>query len=176
MLASQVESDINSFSTEMKLMLLLSVKEIDETKKYAIQEILDQVLNWNLFLTVLQYHRTYPIVYQNISKIKFLNIPETVLSNLKQKFKGNMINILKFTGELIRLMKVMKQNEIRAISLKGPLLGMEIYGDLALRTSRDLDILIDCTEIERVEKILLNIGYQRIDPDFSLTAKQKTCL
>lgn len=101
------------------------------------------------------------------------NIPEYVFSELQQKYKDNVVKLLKFTGELISLMNLMKQNGIRAISLKGPILGNEIYGDVSLRTSKDLDILIDCKDIEKVEKILLDRGYKKSGVDFPLTVKQR---
>lgn len=154
MLDRAIKNEINSFSLEMKLMFLLSVKEIDEEKVCVIQKILEQNLDWDLFLNIAQYNRTYPIVYKNISKLINLRIPEPVFNKLEQSYKGNTLHVLKFAGELIRLMDLMKKNEVRAISLKGPLLGIEIYGDVSLRTSRDLDILIDCNDLEKVEKIL----------------------
>jgi len=148
MLARAIKSEINSFSLEMKLMILLSVKEIAEKEVCTIQKILEQDLDWDLFFNIVKHNRTYPIVYKNISKMINLNIPEYVLSTLQQWSKRNTVNLLKFTVELIRLMDLMKKNEVRAISLKGPLLGIDIYGDVSLRTSRDLDLLIDYKDIE----------------------------
>lgn len=173
MLAKQINEQINNFSVEMKLVILLSRKEINKKEEFNIREIIGQNINWDLFIEIVQYHRIYPMVYKNIIKISNLNIPEYVIKKIKQRYKVNMMNLLKFTKELINLMELMEQNEIRAIPLKGPLLGMKVYSDVSLRTSKDLDILVDIKDIEKVEKILLHIGYKRIEPNFSLTLKQR---
>ncbi|AZV56468.1 nucleotidyltransferase family protein [Clostridium sp. AWRP] len=173
MINSQIKEEISELSPEMKLMLLLSIREIGDKEKAAVREILREKINWRLFVNIVEYNRIYPVVYKNIVKMKELNEPEYVLSNLREKYKNNMLNLLKFTAELIRLMDLMKKSKIRALPLKGPLLGINIYGDVSLRTSKDLDILIHVVDMEKAEKILLKIGYRRTTPDFALTLKQK---
>lgn len=44
-----MKTEINSFSPEIKLMILLLVKEIEEREEYSIQKILEQSLDWDLF-------------------------------------------------------------------------------------------------------------------------------
>ena len=42
--------------------------------------------------------------------------------------------------------------------LKGPVLAKELYGDISLRTSSDLDILIPIHKLGKLEELLKNSG------------------
>ena len=49
---------------------------------------------------------------------------------------------------------------VRAIALKGPLLGERLYPDPTLRQSTDLDLLVDPAETERARAVLQELGFQ----------------
>ena len=39
----------------------------------------------------------------------------------------------------------------------------DLYGDISLRTSSDLDFLIPINELEKAEEIIENLGYEKDD-------------
>ena len=49
--------------------------------------------------------------------------------------------MLHLTREMEIICKSFNDNQIKSIVLKGPVLAADLYGDLSLRTSSDLDIL-----------------------------------
>ncbi len=49
---------------------------------------------------------------------------------------------LTLSAELLKLLDLFEQQAIGVISLKGPVLGVALYGDEALKTSSDLDLLV----------------------------------
>jgi hypothetical protein len=51
------------------------------------------------------------------------------------------------------------ENKIPALFLKGPILAKVLYGDLSLRTSSDLDLLVSLDQLEIVEVLLQKMGY-----------------
>lgn len=69
--------------------------------------------------------------------------------------------MLSLCREIEHLSKLFTENQVRNLFLKGPVIAKEIYGDISLRTSKDLDILIPKKDLMRVEKILLNNGYEK---------------
>ena len=62
-----------------------------------------------------------------------------------------------------QLCEALKDNGVRTLLLKGPILATRLYGDLAHRTSKDLDILVDADDVERVERVLGRLGYELQD-------------
>jgi hypothetical protein len=68
--------------------------------------------------------------------------------------------MLQLTAEMEQLSIVFAKNGIQALFLKGPVLAFDLYKDISMRTSKDLDILIPLKELDQVNQILLDHGYQ----------------
>jgi hypothetical protein len=77
--------------------------------------------------------------------------------------KSIYMDIVKYnmllTSELIKIMKILEENDIKAIAFKGPTLAQLAYGDVTLRQYMDLDILINYVELEKMNNILKDINY-----------------
>lgn len=68
---------------------------------------------------------------------------------------------LSLCAELIRVLRACDAHDIRVVPLKGPVLDAELYGDLALRTSADLDLLVHPQDVVRAKRLLLGpLGYR----------------
>ena len=67
--------------------------------------------------------------------------------------------------ELQRLQQLFIENKLTAMPFKGPALSAAIYGDPALRMSRDLDILVKRKSVIPVIELLIEEGY-RLNFDF----------
>lgn len=164
-----------AFSNEMKLLLLCSIKDMSGEQQEKVRSMMEGETDWELFLKLIRKHRVYPIVYYNLRKIEGIEIHAKVLNTLEQRCQKNLMKSMKLTAELIRISRLLDENGIRTFSLKGPILAMSIYGEMALRNTRDLDLLIAEHEVEKAERLLLEIGYKSIelDDEEALTPKRK---
>jgi hypothetical protein len=72
--------------------------------------------------------------------------------------KQNML----MTSELIKIMKLLEEKGIEAISFKGPVLSQMVYGNITLRQYCDLDILVASVDLEKASRILLKSNYKEI--------------
>jgi hypothetical protein len=68
-------------------------------------------------------------------------------------------------------MKLLEENDIKAIAFKGPTLAQLAYGDITLRQYVDLDILIKKEDINKVIKINLDNNYLCINSKWIRKAK-----
>ncbi|TWE04183.1 putative nucleotidyltransferase-like protein [Peribacillus frigoritolerans] len=145
---------------ELRLLLeILKTKNL-ESVRINLNE-LGREINWNQFLYLTMHHRVYPIVYLKIKNINNKLIPSYVIQKLYQEYKKNTFQMLKLSGEMEQVSELFTENNIRLLFLKGPVIAAELYGDISLRTSKDLDILISIYDFQKVEKLLLNLGYER---------------
>ena len=110
------------------------------------------------FLYVLDCHRLTNVVYQHTKNA--LPFSGVIQERLKAKDAQNRLRQLGFVAELCRVLKLLQENHIEAISLKGPLLSHRHYGDYALRECKDLDILVRPTDFQAAYKLLTTNGYQ----------------
>ena len=125
----------------------------------------EEKVDWNFLLQLASWHKVTPLLYRSLQAA-----PEPVLIRLKTYVRSALVHSLLLTGELLRLLKRFEAQGIPAIPLKGPALASFLYGDMALRQSVDIDILLRQEYIPAARRLLLSLGYQ---PEYQLTRRQE---
>ncbi|MCG2590597.1 nucleotidyltransferase family protein [Rhodohalobacter sulfatireducens] len=74
-------------------------------------------------------------------------------------------------GSFLEIAKLLKNQEIEFINLKGPLLSQRIYGDPIYRYSRDFDILVEPNQVNQTLQLLRNEGFDY--PEFEWPESEK---
>lgn len=92
------------------------------------------------------YHRVSPLLLQRLGQ--------------HEQLSAIAIRNLYLASELIRLVKAFSAAGIPVLPHKGVLLGQAAYGDLALRESLDLDLLIHPEDLPRAIALLAENGYR----------------
>ncbi len=64
-----------------------------------------------------------------------------------------------WSSQLKELLRALHQSQIATVPLKGPLLAERLYGNAALRTNRDLDLLVSKADYARAEAVLDDLGF-----------------
>ncbi len=64
-------------------------------------------------------------------------------------------------AELVSIVSLLAHAKIESVAIKGPLLALELYGDLGARKSKDIDLVIKPKNIFEADHILQQQGYQR---------------
>lgn len=136
----------------------------------AANELLEKPFSWDQLILLSDRHRMLPMLYKNIrDDFGTIAIP----SILKEKYLIQTQQTLKLASEAVRISTILTSEGITNVMLKGPFLGQQIYGDLALRPSRDIDILVFPDSIDAFHRVFYQEGYRLIYPDFELTPRQK---
>lgn len=154
--------DIEELSIEMQLLLaLIRVENIEDVA--AIPEKLFEQSDWNSFIELARHHRVYPYLYNKLKGVTEDRIPSIVIRIFLAEYRRNTFLMLHLSGEMEIVEKALSENSIRALYLKGPVLAQDLYGNLSLRTSCDLDLLIPISELNRAEALLITLGYTKDD-------------
>ena len=98
-------------------------------------------------------HGVFPLVY-NTLKIYDDLIPHEQISYMKQTYMDIVKQNMLMTSELIKVMKLFKENDIESIAFKGPTLSQNAYGNISLRQYCDLDILLKKDDVYKVYDLL----------------------
>ena len=112
-----------------------------------------------IFLEIVQRHKLIPQLYP-ILKSHCENLPNEVLQEFRNLLNRHNRHILKLSGELIRLSELFAEHDIPWLSIKGPALAVQLYGDVAARQSGDLDILVKREDLDRAIKLISDAGYE----------------
>ena len=67
---------------------------------------------------------------------------------------------LRLTQELLAVHAQLEAAGVSAVPFKGPMLAVQLYGNLAMRQSHDLDFLIDRADLRRAAEVLVSREYR----------------
>ncbi|GGF90348.1 hypothetical protein GCM10010912_39400 [Paenibacillus albidus] len=151
---------LNKGNLSNELLLLLELLATDAPASIAEEKAaLFAEVDWELFVRLALHHRVYPFLFPRLSMIGEERVPATAIQRLKQEYRRNTLQMLQLGGEMGRLSDKLAQLNIRSLFLKGPVLAQDLYGDISLRTSRDLDFLVPMHDLAAAEALLRELGY-----------------
>ena len=157
---------------EMRLMLLSCVGECTPGQMAELRELAAGFPRWDLFFRLVVKNRVFPTVFRSLSRLDGA-VDQRALRPLQAQCERNSLAAMKLMAELIRIARRFDREGIRVISLKGPALGLALYGDLSLRTSKDLDLLVSPGDVDAAEQALIRMGYGRGFQTGGLTPRQR---
>ncbi|AHV95796.1 nucleotidyltransferase domain-containing protein [Paenibacillus sabinae] len=150
--------DHGILSKELLLLLALLAKDkVDEMADRQPEMFAD--IDWKEFMRLAMHHRVYPFLYPKLSRMAEGKIPSGLVQWLKQEYCNNTVRMLHLSGEMDRLADKLADAGIPALFLKGPVLAQALYGDISLRTSRDLDFIVPLDKLAEAEALLVRLGY-----------------
>ncbi len=153
-------ADRTSRSIEFDLLLETARTSISEPARQRIAEYVEAGVEWEHFLFLTQYHRVTELAYQALRSSVPIAIKGEVENFLRNAAHRTVAYNMILVGELKRLSGKLSEAGIEFISFKGPGLAQSAYGNLGLRSSVDIDILIRPSDFEKLEEVVFEAGYQ----------------
>ena len=154
---------------EIKVLLSCSGAHIETKRAEKINNLLQKDLNWDMLLDIANLERMLPLLYKNLILISPTKVPPAIIMRLRNEFLLNSSRNLFLTRELLFIIDNFDAKGIPIMPFKGPVLAEQVYGDIALRSFVDLDLLIPEREYNRAEELLQSLGYLN---DLKLTPAQ----
>lgn len=144
--------DRYTLSPELTLMLSLAL----QAPAPAIPENLDPAK----FETLVLKNRIEPLVADGIKRLPAEIVQQhAILQKLAEKQKSYTLLCMRQMQTLAGIVGVFAEKGIRVLSLKGPILAAELYGDPTRRFSRDLDLLVQEPDLAAASACLEALGY-----------------
>jgi hypothetical protein len=91
-------------------------------------------------------------------------IPPEVRQSLAERQRTQIFFSLRLTAELFRVLEIFKSAGVEAVVVKGPVLAMQAYGDPAMRSYGDLDLLVRQRDIRRATELMIASGFTAAVP------------
>jgi hypothetical protein len=121
--------------------------------------------DWNLIAKQSLKHSVAPLFYQRLKTApESVYPPEHVIQKLQQIYLANASKNMRIYYDLSKLAEALQADGIPIIILKGAHLAEIVYGNIALRSMCDLDILVKRTDLSKAKNRLLEMGYAPIKP------------
>ncbi len=158
------DNHLDSWEYSQELRLLLALLEADSRDGLSFEhwELL-QGVDWNGFIELARHHRVFPTIHLKLQELKLGHIPPFVKELFQRDYYRNTLQMLALSGEMEGLAKELAEADVRALFLKGPVIAADLYGDVSLRTSSDLDVLVPISDLPEAERLLSGRGYVKDD-------------
>jgi len=144
--------------TEWSLLRAACAEVPAEEKTARILGLLSARVRWKALLSLAERHGVQPILAQSLLSLGE-QVPTEALIALKQSYQANLHKALFLSSEFVRIADRLSQAGIEFIPYKGLALAETFYGDIALRQSGDIDLLIHATDLKRIRKAIGELGY-----------------
>jgi hypothetical protein len=145
---------------EDKLILSCGHSQVNDDLEKKIKKLVNLDLDWKYILDMATRHRLRPLLYYNLNRICPDKVPDDVLISLREFYHSNVRKNLMMTGELVKVMKLLEEKGVNAVTYKGPVLAQMAYGNVGLREFGDLDILVDKSDALKVIEIMAQTDYE----------------
>ena len=130
---------------------------------------MQQPVRWKPVFELAERHGTQPLLYQALSGLEPAVPPEEMFV-LQQAYQTNLHKSLLLSRELIRIVEALTALGIEVMPYKGLALAEVLYGDIALRQSGDIDLLIRPQDLARIRDAVRELGYT---PHFALSEAEE---
>ena len=158
---------------EEQILICVARRSLNQAVAAQLRALLANDLDWPNLVATAHHHCLAPMLYQHLGAIDSTLVPAYVLDRLQRDIHHNTRSNLFLTGELLKLLDLLAEHGIRAVSFKGPTLALKAYGDVGLRQFGDLDILVHRRDIPKVKDLLISRNFKST---LELTKTQQAAL
>jgi hypothetical protein len=163
---------LGTLAPEFRLAVATCIWPRGPYRTTQISNALDQPVDWDLFLRVVQRQRVQGLAYDGLSKHPG-KVPKATLKALQTSASRIASKSLFLAAETVRITRKLQTAGIPAACIKGASLSTLTFGDIALRHSRDIDLLVQPSDATAADELLQAAGYRITMPIGPHTAAQK---
>ena len=164
------------FTPEFRLLVACSwiaPPHLEPLQAEKISSLCGEMIDWDEFIALVDRHRVPALAYAALSRHAGERLPERAREALKGRSDQCRRGGLQLAAETVRLTKRFAGEGIDLLPLKGPLLSLQLFGDVGMRQAKDIDVMVRPADLDRADRLLTEEGYIRTFPDFPLTPGQK---
>jgi hypothetical protein len=115
-------------------------------------------INWAFLLDLAEQHGVAPLLCEVLSPIEN-EVPAEPMRSLKQSYQTNIRKSLILARELIRILDRIDALGVEVMPYKGLTLAETMYGNMALRQTGDIDLLIRPRDFPQIKNTVRELGY-----------------
>jgi Uncharacterised nucleotidyltransferase len=146
----------NLIQNEWRLLLECASPAADPEEISALLPSAD----WARLLALAEDHGVMGHLAASLNKLGTSAVPASVKRTLADRQREQIFHTLKLSAELFRILDQFASEKIAALVVKGPVLAMQAYGDPAMRSYGDLDLLVRQGDIRRATELMIAAGYR----------------
>jgi hypothetical protein len=153
-----------------ELRFLLECIRPGEPRPTQLNEFLRDVTDCAALVELAQRHRVAPLCYAALQQLGPDARQHPVHASFEHRYYVSAATSAVLAQRLLAVVATFEQKDIPVIAFKGPALSARIYGNLAFRTSTDLDFLVHPADFWNAVDVLTVEGWQ---PETHFSIRQR---
>ncbi|HEU4643196.1 MAG TPA: nucleotidyltransferase family protein [Gemmatimonadaceae bacterium] len=144
---------------EAHLLLHASRARITSEHSATLREITARVRDWEWVRRTADWHAVIPLLHRQLQAAAPPQLPPLTADALRAAADESSLRSFVLARHLATVVAALEERGVPVIPLKGPVLALAVYGDLALRRFGDLDILVPRERVPDARDALRALGY-----------------
>lgn len=169
----QPASSKDFFSREHQVLLCCARTNLTPKDEAWLRTLLGPPLDWDEVLRETGRQSIVPLVYRHLHALSADLVPPEVLAQLRAEYLRAASKSMALAAELREITQLLEERGVEPLPYKGPVLALQAYGDIALRTFTDLDLLVRDCDVTKAREVLATRGYSPLD---ELTPSQEKAI
>ncbi|HXX70672.1 MAG TPA: nucleotidyltransferase family protein [Candidatus Acidoferrum sp.] len=147
-------------SPEKRLLVCCARTTTQPSVKEEIRRLIRSPMDWDFLLQEASNQAVTPLLCRQLSLVASDLIDPARLARLTEIGRGFALRNLLLSAELVTLMDRCQSEGLQVVPYKGPVLAVQVYGDMALREFEDLDIVLRQRDMAKANEVMIGLGYR----------------
>src|SRR5579864_2270877 len=123
-----------------------------------IRVLLQKPIQWPVLFDCADQHGVTFLLHERFSELGD-PLPAEEMHLLQRRYRMHIHRTMFFSRELIRIFDCLDSLAVEVMPYKGVVLAEIVYGNVALRQSGDIDLLIRTRDFPRIREAIRELGY-----------------
>jgi Uncharacterised nucleotidyltransferase len=115
-------------------------------------------------------HGVLGLLAERMKESEFAGVPTDAREKLQARMRAQHLFTLSMTADLFRILEDFSKGNIETLLVKGPLVSLLAYGDPAVRSFVDLDLLVRHRDILAATRRMIEMGFESDVPESAINA------
>jgi hypothetical protein len=139
-------------------------------RKQKVRAAAARPIDWHRFLRVARNHHAIGLVHDGLMRAR-VEMPAEIAREIRAQAASLAHEQLALAAEGVRLQRILDEADLPVLFLKGTSLALLAYGDVGMRSAKDIDLLVPSGCLSAAVTLLTRAGYRRFDPPNSVCAR-----
>jgi hypothetical protein len=148
-------------SRELELLLACARRTLSPAEHRRVNSLVTAGIDWTELLPFAKRHKLLPLLTHHLREHDAL-LPQETRDSLRCFSLQNARWVLQVVSEIVDTLAEFEREGMPAVPYKGPVLGAQLYGNVALRQAGDIDLLVRRGDVAQARELLRRRGYEPI--------------
>ncbi|OGT32043.1 MAG: hypothetical protein A3E87_10890 [Gammaproteobacteria bacterium RIFCSPHIGHO2_12_FULL_35_23] len=153
---------------EEQLLIACCRKVVGNIDEAQFKGLAQKIFDAKKFFQLCQAHGLTVLVYKQFIYPYKKILPAVTVEIFESQTRKIILSQLQLTKVLLDIHRTLVAQGINYVSLKGPVLNQQLFGNEQTRYAGDLDILIVAKDLLKADECLKKIGYRSTMPNWSI--------